>query len=85
MLPAMPEPTPEHTPRRPGWTCRDCGEAWPCRTRQTMLREEFRDQPVAVVLYLAGCYEEASGHLTDLPSDVVYSRMFGWLGGRGVR
>ncbi len=73
---------PEHTPRRPDWICRDCLEPWPCPTRQAMLLDELRDQPVAVVLYLAGCYQEASTQLTELGPDVVYDRMFGWLGAR---
>lgn len=76
---------PEHTPRRPDWICRDCDEAWPCPTRQVMLLAEFRDQPVAVVLYLAACYQEASTHLTELPSEAVYTRMLGWLRARGSR
>jgi hypothetical protein len=49
-----------------------------------MLREEFRDEPVAVVLYLSACFQEASTHLPELP-DAVYSRMLGWLAGRGSR
>jgi hypothetical protein len=79
------EREPEHTPRRPDWTCRDCDEAWPCPTRRDLLLAEFRDQPVAVVLYLAFCHEEASAHLTDLPADAVYTRMLGWIGDRGSR
>lgn len=78
-------PGPEHTPLRPGWTCRDCDEPWPCPTRRDMLLAELRDHPVAVVLLLAGCYQEAADHLTHLPVEVVYSRMFGWLGARGSR
>ena len=73
---------PEHTPRRPDWICRDCEKPWPCPTRQDMLLDELRDQPVAVVLYLAGCYQEASTQLTDLGPDAVYDRMLGWLGAR---
>ncbi len=78
-------PGPEHTPRRPEWTCRDCAEPWPCPTRQAMLLAESRDEPVAVVLLLAACYEEADRDLTDVPTEAVYSRMFGWLGARGAR
>ena len=76
---------PEHTPRRPDWSCRDCGEPWPCPTRQDMLLEEMRRQPLAVVLYLAGCYEEASSYLDDPTGDTVYTRMLGWIGERGSR
>jgi hypothetical protein len=44
-----------------------------------MLVAEFREHPVAVALYLATCYQEASGHLTDVPADALYQRMLGWL------
>jgi hypothetical protein len=71
---------PEHTPRRPDWRCRNCGEPWPCPIRRVMLRAEYREQPVAVSLYLAACYHEASTHLADLGADGVYDRMLGWLG-----
>ncbi len=76
---------PEHTPLRPDWRCRDCDEPWPCPTRQVMLLAEFRDQPVSVVLLLAFCFHEASETLTGVPTEEVYSRMFGWLGARGSR
>jgi hypothetical protein len=79
----MPEQTPpEHTPRRPDWICRDCGEPWPCPARRAMLRAEHREQPVSVSLYLAGCYEEAQTQLSQLGSDEIYDRMLGWLGAR---
>ena len=73
---------PEHTPRRPDWVCRDCDGPWPCPTRQAMLLTEFREEPVAVVLYLAGCYQEASIHLAELGTDEIYDRMLGWIGTR---
>ncbi|GAA0900009.1 hypothetical protein GCM10009557_76110 [Virgisporangium ochraceum] len=76
---------PEHTPRRPDWVCRDCGEPWPCPTRRDMLLDEMRVNPLAVVLYLAACFEEASSSLDDPTGDAVYSRMFGWIGDRGSR
>jgi hypothetical protein len=40
---------------------------------------EYGTQPVAVALFLATCYQEAAGHLTDLPADLLYARMLGWL------
>lgn len=79
----MPQDTPpEHTPRRPDWICRDCHESWPCPTRRAMLLDESREQPVAVGLYLAGCYQEASIHLAELGTDAIYDRMLGWFGAR---
>jgi hypothetical protein len=70
---------PEHTPRRPDWICRHCYRPWPCPARQAMLIAESRSHPVAVALYLATCYQEASQHLTDVAPDVLYNRMLGWL------
>ncbi len=70
---------PEHTPRRPGWLCRDCGQPWPCPDRRDLLRAEFVTDPVAVALYLATCYQTASMDLNHLPVGVLYDRMVGWL------
>ena len=70
---------PEHTPRRPDWICRNCYRPWPCPTRQAMLTAEFRGSPVAVALYLATCFHEASEHLPEVPPDILYVRMMGWL------
>jgi hypothetical protein len=69
----------EHTPRRPDWVCRNCFRPWPCPTRRHMLVAEARDHPVAVALYLATCFQEASEHLSEVPYDVLYERMLGWL------
>jgi hypothetical protein len=44
-----------------------------------MLVAESRDHPVAVALYLATCFQEASEHLTEVSYDVLYERMLGWL------
>ena len=84
----MPEEAPpEHTPRRPDWICRDCHEPWPCPTRQTMLLDELRDRPVAVVLYLAELvYILVSMQRLESTgwSELLTSRGFiiaGWIGG----
>jgi hypothetical protein len=69
----------EHTARRPDWICRNCYRPWPCPTRQEMLVDEAREHPVAVALYLATCYQEAASQLTDVPAEVLYRRMIGWL------
>ena len=70
---------PEHTARRPDWICRNCYRPWPCPQRRAALIAEFHEHPVAVALYLATCYQEASDHLSDVPADVLYQRMLGWL------
>jgi len=44
-----------------------------------MLTAEFRESPVAVALYLATCFHEASEHLPEVPPDILYVRMMGWL------
>jgi hypothetical protein len=70
---------PEHTPRRPDWICRDCFRPWPCPSRKRLLQAEYTTDPVAVALYLATCYHEAASQLPDVPADVLYARMLGWL------
>jgi hypothetical protein len=44
-----------------------------------MLVAESLSHPVAVALYLAGCYQEASEQLPEDQPEVLYQRMLGWL------
>lgn len=38
-----------HLPARPGWTCRGCGDAWPCVTRQRELLAEYHGARVSLI------------------------------------
>ncbi|WP_412745631.1 hypothetical protein [Krasilnikovia sp. MM14-A1004] len=56
-------PTGKHIPNRPTWSCRACGEPWPCATARTELLAEFQAAPSALTVYLAAQMYDA---LTDL-------------------
>ncbi|MFU8852614.1 hypothetical protein ACNAW0_16745 [Micromonospora sp. SL1-18] len=77
-------PTVEHLPLRPLWLCRRCGQPWPCRAAKLALVVEYRDSPVSLFLYLAGCLHDAIDDLhrlnpsmTGSASD-MFDRFLGW-------
>ncbi|GIJ47567.1 hypothetical protein Val02_44530 [Virgisporangium aliadipatigenens] len=73
---------PEHTPRRPDWTCRVCAQPWPCPTRKNRLRAEHAEHPVRTGLFLAACARQAAEDL-HAPPEAMDDRMLHWLrGGR---
>lgn len=74
----------EHLPRRPHWSCRRCGQPWPCGRARLALVAEYHDNTVSLFLYLAGLLWEAiedlhrfnpsaAGDATDL-----FDRFLGW-------
>ncbi|NIL64011.1 hypothetical protein HCB39_21895, partial [Salinispora arenicola] len=48
-----------HVPMRPLWLCRPCGQPWPCGAAKLALLAEYRELPVSLFLYLAGCLHDA--------------------------
>ncbi|MFE9690073.1 hypothetical protein [Micromonospora sp. NPDC005806] len=51
---------------RPLWLCRVCAAAWPCPTARMLLRVEYRQDRVALSVYLAGCLFDATADLIKL-------------------
>lgn len=73
----------EHLPRRPDWTCIDCGQPWPCTDkREQLVAEHGRRDRLALALYLAELYVEAGAQLPDVPAGILYGRFIGWNRGR---
>jgi hypothetical protein len=76
---------PEHTPRRPTWTCRACQLDWPCDTAKAALREEYRLDPLALFVYLGMTLQEAAQDLYKLnpnpgPDPVeLHARFMAWV------
>jgi hypothetical protein len=69
----------EHLPIRPSWTCSACGRPWPCDTARVDLLTGYADVPVALAVYLAGCFLEAVAGQPAVPSEKLYLRFLGWL------
>ncbi|TDC80833.1 hypothetical protein E1193_16575 [Micromonospora sp. KC606] len=74
----------EHLPLRPLWMCRRCGQPWPCGPAKLALVAEYRDSPVSLFLYLAGCLRDAIDDLHRLNPSVtgsasdIFDRFLGW-------
>lgn len=69
---------------RPLWLCRRCGQPWPCGAAKLALLAEYREVPVSLFLYLAGCLHEAIDDLYRLNPSVtgsaadMFDRFLGW-------
>ncbi|MFJ8581328.1 hypothetical protein [Micromonospora sp. NPDC093277] len=76
--------TPPHTPLRPMWACRACGQPWPCGTARLMLRAEHDRNHQGLSIYLAGLMYEAMRDLYRLnpeggPSpEELFKRFVAW-------
>nr|WP_145777716.1 flavin reductase [Micromonospora olivasterospora] len=51
---------------RPLWRCRACGAEWPCQPARLSLLVEYRDDRVALLVYLATLMNEAGDQLAQL-------------------
>ncbi|MGW2625928.1 hypothetical protein ACWEOS_29155 [Micromonospora taraxaci] len=74
----------EHTPLRPIWLCRACGQPWPCGRAKLALVAEYHGNQVSLFLYLAGLLHDAIDDLhklnpttTGCASD-MFDRFLGW-------
>ncbi len=73
-----------HTPLRPIWCCRACGQPWPCATARLLLRAEYESNPIGLSIYLAGLMYEAMRDLYHLnPHDgpepaALFDRFVAW-------
>ncbi|MEU8070231.1 MULTISPECIES: hypothetical protein [unclassified Micromonospora] len=81
--PYPPHATP-HTPLRPMWCCRSCGQPWPCPTARLLLHGEYADNRIGLSIYLCGLMYEATRDLYRLnPDDApapadLFARFVGW-------
>ncbi|MEU6021248.1 hypothetical protein [Micromonospora sp. NPDC047134] len=80
---------PPHTPMRPMWCCRACGQPWPCATARLLLHTEYAHNRTGLSIYLAGLMYEAMRDLYHLnPHDgpdptSLFNRFLGWGSPRG--
>ncbi|MEV4715118.1 hypothetical protein [Micromonospora sp. NPDC049374] len=73
-----------HTPLRPMWCCRACGQPWPCGPARLRLRTEYDADRPGLSIYLAGLMYEAMRDLYhfnahDAPEPgVLFDRFLAW-------
>ncbi|RLK13551.1 hypothetical protein DER29_4575 [Micromonospora sp. M71_S20] len=78
------EGRPPHTPLRPHWGCRSCGQPWPCATARLLLKAEYEGAQQSLSIYLAGLMYEAMRDLYHLdprggPSPrAMFDRFVAW-------
>lgn len=78
------ETTPPHTPLRPTWACRACGQPWPCPQARLLLKVEYESALAALSIYLSGLMFEAMRDLFHLnPHDgpspqEMFDRFVAW-------
>ncbi|MEN3608091.1 hypothetical protein AAH979_00950 [Plantactinospora sp. ZYX-F-223] len=84
-LTKLTDPNRPHSPRRPLWTCRQCGSPWPCLLSKWSLLVEFRQEPLSLFGYLGAALFEAAGDLFRLspnpgpyPAE-LHRRFLGWV------
>ncbi|MEH1016698.1 hypothetical protein V6U90_26810 [Micromonospora sp. CPCC 206060] len=74
-----------HLPERPGWTCAECGTAWPCPAKRSGLLDEYVGTGAALGIYLGACLVRAMGDLDQLPVAELRHQFLGWLPRAGTR
>ncbi len=66
-------------PMRPLWGCETCRTEWPCPSARVALLTEYRDNRVALRLYLAALLAEADIQLTQVHKESgLYHRFLSW-------
>jgi hypothetical protein len=68
-----------HTPERPTWTCKSCGDEWPCRQSRRQLLADYAEARIALYLYLASHFIAASADLGDDLAGTLHYRFLGWV------
>lgn len=57
---------PEHLADPTSWRCRTCAQEWPCPDARRRLADEYRNDRVALGVYMARCWIAAENDLAAL-------------------
>ncbi|WP_327647402.1 flavin reductase [Micromonospora zamorensis] len=71
-----------HLPTRPTWRCAACGIAWPCSAAKLRLLGEYRQDRLALTVYLATLHAEASDQLSEVDPGRLTDRFLSWARAR---
>ncbi|MEU1680523.1 flavin reductase [Micromonospora zamorensis] len=71
-----------HLPTRPTWRCGACGIAWPCSAAKLRLLGEYRQDRLALTVYLATLHAEASDQLSEVDPGRLTDRFLSWARAR---
>lgn len=69
-----------HLPMRPLWGCDTCRAEWPCPPARAALLIEYRDNLVALRVYLSALMAEADAQLSQVSrASDLYRRFLAWV------
>jgi hypothetical protein len=68
----------DHQPRRPQWSCRACGDAWPCAPARKLLSEAHQQNPEALAMQLVRLTGPAATDLGKPTPALLYIRFVAW-------
>jgi hypothetical protein len=74
-----------HLPQRPLWICRIDAQPWPCADARLCLLRQYREDSVAISIYLCTALHELIADLYRLNPDTapepraLFERILGWL------
>lgn len=70
----------EHTPHRPDWLCRACGQEWPCAPAKVRLGEQYAHRRrIELALYMAAQLQDALAELPDDAGADLQTRFMAWI------
>lgn len=72
----LPAPS-KHQPRRPVWTCRQCGHEWPCVPARAYILEAWEQTSRAMTM--AAYFLQACEDMPAAPAGELYRRFLGWV------
>ncbi len=65
-----------HLPDRPAWTCRVCGDPYPCAVRRAQLLDEFRGARIQLGIFMSIDFVDATTDLPGVPAEDLHARFF---------
>lgn len=72
-----------HIRLRPGWTCSECGDPWPCLPSRTVLLAEFAGRRAQLRMLLGAYFADALRDFAeagDFDREALHARFFDWTG-----
>ncbi|SCF11220.1 hypothetical protein GA0070558_12922 [Micromonospora haikouensis] len=67
-----------HSPSRPDWNCRACGEPWPCLTRKRQLKELCHCNIRTLTRYMSDYLRDAREEIVGVSTAEITERFVGW-------
>jgi len=73
-----PPALPEHVPHRPTWTCRTCGDEWPCAPARELLMRQNETNPTSIAQLMWSYLEDYAFDAGPGPLSGAFDRFIAW-------